>query len=400
MNIKSDNQAVTKEFEAISKLLCENGAWFHENLDIVCEKGDLSLQTNGPVGANETILKVPQELFVPAEPLHLALKDTRFTINPDQKRLSPLQIKLAEHMINLFNLTDKASFHQQESPALLYKDHPELITPLFKGRSTERQSIEKIRFLTNDPQARPHNDFVCWSFLETRVLLCGQQNRQLVLMPILDCLNHSPNGSPYLEEREKDRSILAIKNRQPFLSRNECFAFYGLYDALDTFLHYGFLEQQTPFVRSIPIDAINIGSYGRLKINSLSGMSYGGELPEQAHDLKPLMPHVDKKPEVGALEISHIFIPVISTPHAMRRILQLVINTIVDNKESARFIAEQVYKVEKEILDKNIAFYHSALSAVQTINAPAELKAKVIEAATVQLNKLHKYLYKDDFFKV
>ena len=74
------------------------------------------------------------------------------------------------------------------------------------------------------------------------LLVPTQENRQQVLLPLIDLLNHHHAGTCF---RIQD-GAMRVKTVQA--GGNECFTHYGnRRDVLDLALHYGHLDQSTPF---------------------------------------------------------------------------------------------------------------------------------------------------------
>ncbi|NQZ13912.1 MAG: hypothetical protein HRT94_03665 [Alphaproteobacteria bacterium] len=400
MQIQSSDKKLEKELTALRDVLVENGAWFHKNLNIVSEDHGMSVVVDGPASPGDKMMKVPESLLVQKHGMNISLKNSDFIFEPDDSVLSPVQIEIADRMIEIYNMTNKVNLHKEECSWILYKDHPHLLDPLVQGRTQNDYLNKKYKYLHSNSTPEEDETFTCESYLQTRVLgrqgKDGQKNQ--LIMPIIDYLNHDHRGSPFMFKDQKDDAIMHINVKRPFLERQECFVIYGVYDALDTFLNYGFPDSHAPYVRSIPMD-IDINGKGKLKVRAISGGRNKQELPKQISDLSSLMPFPVKKPD-GSLEISHLMIPIVNAPHALRRVLQVLIRSLVGKDETRKFVIESVYKAEEEILKANIEFYSNIIDTIDTMDGPDHLKSMTKQVATLQRNKLYKYTFNKDFFKI
>lgn len=400
MIIKSDNRAVEKELVALESLLTQNGAWFHPSLQAVCENGSLSLSIDGPLSTGAPVIKMPQKLLVPAQELNVTLKGDTFSTDPDSTHVTPLQADIGKRMMELYNLTGKAAAHKKDYIWITYRDHPELLDTLMTARTINKHIQEKQSFLHKLPGTRSEDDFIGWSFLHTRVLgqkLQDSDKKQQVLMPIIDFLNHDHRGGPFgFRNDENGKAFMQIMNYQPFMESSECYVIYGFYDTLDTVISYGFPDVYAPYVRSCPVD-VTIDGYGILRVKSLTGARHEKDLPQQVSDLRKFMPVPARQPD-GTLEISHLIIPIINAPHALRRILQVLIRSFVGPAEQRKFVIDSVYKAEEKIVSANIDLYKRILADIEKSKAPENRKALIRTVATLQLNKLYKYMYDHTFF--
>lgn len=402
MIIESDNKELKKHLDDLEAALVGYNAWFHPQLALIDRGGAMSVQIEGPLNPSEVIMKVPQRLFVSADDLNVSLKGNVFSVDPNPDKLTAEQIDIGKRMIDIYNITDKATLHRGECPWILYRECPELLDKLTHARTPNKFLQEKQTYLHNLPGAKDEEDFTCWSFLQTRVL--GQKSedthaKQQVMMPVIDYLNHDGEGCPFIMRKTDDHgNIMDIQNRQPYFDRRECCVSYGTYDTLDTFLSYGFPDISAPFVRSIPVD-VEIEGFGTMHIGGMLGAKNDSELPKEIHDLRRYMP-VPTRRQDGSLSVSHIIITIGKSPHALRRVLQVMIRSFIGQDAAREVVIDNVYAAEDKIIKENIAFYESMLKSVQTTPAPDHLKDPIALIAQVQLNKLYKYMYDFNFFNV
>ena len=399
MHIQSNTPAVKSEIQTLIKLLEENGAWLHDDLSVVEVDGSFSVRMDGPVVLNEPVVKIPHNLFLPMEHMGLQVKGDEFFVEPETDKMSSEQLALLNSVIKIFNLTNKVKLHREECVWIKHREHPALLNALAEARTPDQRIQRMHTYLNGFKNAKDENEFLCWTFLMSRVLDTEWENGEKVssIMPFIDYFNHDSQGCPYiLSNQDGAGKVLQINNWQPYHNLSECFVSYGMYDSLDTLFNYSFPDVNVPFVRSIPV-LVDVEGYGTLNINSHIIAKIPKKIPESLKPIRSFLPHVQRKGR--AVHLSHICIPVSEKPHALRRILQSVIRTLVGTDASRDVVVENVYKAEKAILSANIAFYTDFLEMVKVHDTPDHLKQPLIDVAQVQLNKLNKYLYKPDFFK-
>jgi len=400
MIIQSDNKALKKELLSLEKLLTDNGAWFDDALSIICDdQGSLSIQMAAPKNQGEDIIKVPDELLVPANPLNITVKGGTFSVDPEKGKLSPIQIEIGKCMIEIYNLTGKAEFHKNNYPWITHRKAPAFMDKLTHARTPNDIMGGKQSFLHSLKGAKSMDEFICDSFIHTRVLghkESSESGKVQKIMPIIDYLNHDFRASPFIlsDPKAKKKGLMRILNSQPFLHTRECYVVYGVYDAVDTFFSYGFPDTHAPFVRSVPVE-VPVRGTGKLIISALPGARHEKELDKQIQDLRRFMPVANKK-EDGDLEMSHLIIPAAQAPQAMRRVLRLMIRALAGDSVTPQYVVERVYEAEEVILKTNIDFYKKLVKDLEANKKdPVDMKNQILEIAKAQLNKLYKY-HRDD----
>lgn len=401
MIIESDNKELQKHLKSLEEVLVKNGSWFHPQLALMDSNGSMSVQIEGPLNPNEVVLKVPQDLFVSSEDLNVSLKGDVFSVDPDPDKLSEIQMDIGKRMIDIYNITNKAKLQREESPWIVFKEFPDLLDKMTQARTPNKFIQQKQTYLHSLPDAMDDDAFTCWSFLQTRVL--GQKvedspAKLQVMMPIIDYFNHDGSGCPFIMRKDDDLgNVMEIQNRQPYFDRRECCVSYGVYDTLDTYLSYGFPDVSAPFVRSVPVD-IEIEGYGTMQIKGMVGAKNEKDLPKELFDLRRYMP-VPTKTNDGSLSVSHLIIPIDRSPHALRRVLQVLVRSFVGQETAREVVIDNVFVAEEKIIKANIDFYQGVLKNIEPIPAPAELKQQIEFVCNIQLNKLYKYLFDHNYFR-
>jgi len=395
MNVQTNNVALKKEIKGLIDLLIKNGTVISSGLSIeISEEGGISLHLRRPAGRSKPLIRLKSEHMIPAAALNTCLCGDSFEIDPDRHLLNPLQIEIGTRIIEIYNAAGKVALHKGENPWIQYRGSPHLLELLLSSLHLGKVKEKKLSFIRGSQEQSGVNEFVVQTFMESRVLSRQAEDtgkQQQVIMPILDYLDHDYRGSPYDFSSPYGGGDLRVFCRQPYIWSQECYANYGRIDAVDTFVNYGFIDREVPFVRSIPLE-IEIGDRGKLTINSLQAARMNSEkTPKTLRDIQFLLPDW-RRDESGEYILSHIFVTTGSYPYATRRIIKWIIEDMTRDSIDQKFVAEQTAAAEKKIVDANVAYYERILIGLDhDEKADSGLKNRIRQLVETQLNKLFKY---------
>ena len=390
MNIHSDNPDIEKVLIRINDKVMAEGAVMAEGLEIASKNGEMSILSSGAPTA-DPLIRMPHNCLLPYDAFTLALEGSDIVIKSHTDKVTPLQVGLMEDMMALYNMTDKIDLHRGTSPWMTLQQAPEVLEILAQGR--EGKGVQNL--VAAIKEGRTGDNVTLSTFFNSRLLGCKlyepKAKKTRVLMPILDCLNHTAAGAFFQNDYpDKGRSAIYIRQSNPVPGSNECYAFYGHLDAFDSYINYGFVDQKAPVFRSVPVD-IDFGKFGRIKIRGLTGVVKKTDLPDLYKDLHFHMPIINVYHDEKRAEMSHIFIPGRSARKSMRRILEFVILLLIPSISESEALG-YVLKAESEILNKNIAYYNDFLGRV---GAGDYMKNKTPSQAQIlcdtQLKKINEY---------
>jgi len=395
MNVQTNNIALKKEIKGLIDLLIKNGSHVDSGLSIeISQEGGISLHLRRPPGSSKPLIRLKSEHIIPVAALNTRLRGDSFEIDPDRRLLNPLQIEIGTRMIEIYNAAGKVAQHKAENPWIQCSGTPRLLELLLSSLHPGKAKEEKLSFIRGCQDRLSFDEFVVETFMASRTLArqAGERGGQeTVIMPIADYLDHDYRGSPYAFSSTSCSGDMGIFCSQPFVWSQECYARYGSYDAVDTFVNYGFIDREVPFVRSIPLE-IEIGDRGKLLIDSSVGSSSRGEnIPKPLRDIRFLLPNW-KRGESGEFMLSHIFIAAGSYPHATKRIIRWIIEEMTRDFTDQEFVAKQTAATETKLVDANVAYYEKVLRGLdQDEKADSGLKNRIRQLLEIQLNKLFKY---------
>lgn len=258
--IDAQSADVTAILAATIRVVQREGGRLHPSVVLWERAGDLRVRVRPDVsGADgQPAFFLPRRLLVPVAGAEWGHSTTELDLRSPPPGLSVAQQELLELWIALYNTTGKIGWIRQNHARLALREAPTVISALRDLRAGFESAAD-----AEIPDV----------FLHTRVFglppLDGAQStavgvrgdKQSVLMPLIDLLNHHRRGSPYLlDEHSMHPRIATLPDG------DESFANYGgRRDGLDLTLGYAFADPLVPFVRSGPLD-VDVPRLGRVQV--------------------------------------------------------------------------------------------------------------------------------------
>lgn len=229
--VQADTQTLRDVLHALVDTVLKAGGELHPGIRFVASDGTLCVHCQPALGHHEQpLIRLPRELLVPIDGIEWADREDELLAKSSLEHLSPLQRDLLDLQLALYNAAGKLPWAVRHLPALAVPAQAPLLATL--------QAI-RPNFGRSRPQA-------ALAFLQTRVFKLADSR---VLMPLIDLLNHDPQGATF----QTDANAMTVMVAQP-QGAGECFARYGgRRDVLDLALHYGYADTHTPFAFSAPL---------------------------------------------------------------------------------------------------------------------------------------------------
>ncbi len=394
VKIIAENKEIERCIERLYTLTKENGGTFAENIILKESGGDLTIEAP-PSDKRQPLIRVHHDSLAPVEKFKLSIVNDEFVIKSHEPDIPPQAVKIMETILELYNLTKKVPQHIKTSPWIFLMDKPEILALVKRGRN-----VGNILHFEQLMSEGKREELIIDSFLRTRTL--GYRNKRdteptIVLMPIIDFMNHHHRGAYFQGGAEFEENYLSI-GRSPPLSEdrgynpNECFAYYGPYDSLDTWLNYGYVDQDPPFTRSVPLD-IDLQDLGILRVHSAPKIAKHKDVADPVKDLSFHLPDIGEKTD-GITLASFLLIPGPRAPRSMRRVLSHVIDKIQTNHPRHE---ELIMRAEEQVLAANQTYYRVLLPVMTALKEKVQSKEEknicenFITAAKIQLSRLRNY---------
>ena len=245
LTITSDHKHAAAVLQKIAQICAAHGAnW---NPEVSAEIRGGAMRILAPPGTTGPLISMPTVLLVPIAEAQWRDESHALLLKQPPPQATAVQHELLELHAELYNATNKMPWWSNAHPARLVETSDGVHAAL---------SLLKPRH-----QTRPERT-AAEGFLATRSFGWQsnpeQQQRQPVLLPLIDLLNHHRHGAPF----KISGGAMQIKAKQA--GSFECFANYGhRRDVLDLALHYGYCDASTPFAHSAPLE-LEVEGLGRI----------------------------------------------------------------------------------------------------------------------------------------
>lgn len=356
--ILADTPELEKIVTKLAGTVENSGGWLNPDLMMVARDGQLSIEAEN-VDHGSKIIKITKGMLIPMDKINLTIKDGVFNVDiPHPEQWTSVEREVTDITFEMFNISKKAEFQKESNFWVGMQDHTDTLDLLMKGRTQGDRLKKMIRQTKNKFMDFDLDHFICDDFVKSRVL--GHKNHETgminqVIMTIIDFLNHHAGGA-YFNSNETGISVVCS---QPVGGSKECFAHYRPLDAFDSMLHYGFVDTSPAYVRSIPLD-LTVPGMGKIAVKSRSDLLNKNKLAKPIKDLSFFIPIINKNYDI--VIASHLYIPGPKAPNALRRVLGVLVGRLSNHKIREEDGLKIIEKLERDVLEQNLAFYEELLS--------------------------------------
>jgi hypothetical protein len=381
--VVADDRYIEKALRKLVVLLQAAGAAIADGLVIRCVAGDLSIEA--PMVRRGTMLiRMPEHCLIPLKAFKLALVNDEIVISSPQCGLNKATVAITEAMFEVYNLSRKMAQHCSKSPWSLIASHLDLLSYITPP------SRDDFPFSARDLRSGDKAKVMLASFLHSR-LFTHQPNEQTrprpVLVPVTDFLNHHWTGAPY----SYDHYRAVVMRRSAPLPGNgdECFASYGLHDAYDTWISYGFVDEDVPFAQSL-FTTVDLPRTGKIRLGLMTPETNG--MVVSVRDLRTYIPPILSR-KGKCLNIGAVLIPGPQAPRALRRALKLLIGELGAPRNRHR---DLVIAAEEQIIDANLTYYAELKSLLKRLTVDNEvhraIRASFVRLCEQQIARVRNYI--------
>lgn len=259
----SGDAADIEPLQVICRTLLQHGAWFHRDLQVHAEQGELSLRSRNPEPVRMSYLRVPLRLMPVLDDFLITSDGRRLLCTAQHANVPQVQRTLMEAMLELYNLTEKLT-HWESSYLGFWKDQDEVLQHLFSAR--QQSTCYAVHH--NMKYGLDYEKTLADSFIGSRKFImradsfhaseAKRTQDSMVLLPLIDSLNHRSGVDGFKNFQTNSTSFMRIY-AQPFGQNGELFISYNHYDPVDTLLVYGFVDESAEFFFSVPC-TITVGT--------------------------------------------------------------------------------------------------------------------------------------------
>lgn len=380
--IVSADRHIDTALQKLIVLLRNAGAALADGLIIRCVAGNLSIGAP-TVRRGAMLTRMPADCLVPLTDLQVALVEDEIVISGARSGLKTATRAITEAMFEIYNLAGKVAQHRHTSPWSLIVSHPELLSYIAPP------SRDDFPFSAQDIRAGDDAKVMLASFLHSRLFAhnpSGQGQSRSVLVPITDFLNHHWKGEPY---SYGGRGAVVMRRSAPLPENgDECFASYGLHDAHDTWIAYGFLDETIPFVQSLAM-TVHLPGAGTIRLGDVPLARGAAGLSVQG--LQSYVPR-ELRRKGNYLSVGAAVIPGPQAPRALRRALRVLISELGAPGQQHH---DLVMRAEEQIIEANLTYYDKLKSCLQRLSVKstvhAAIRANFVRLCEGQLARLRNY---------
>jgi len=398
--IISDDNEIGKIIDQLTTTIQSNGGYLHPDITIQCQKKQLSLHTKNGMAINGYAIIIPHACLMPIDEFQWGLDDSDdITIQSASPKVTPLQREITDLVVELFNRTDKITQFRQTCLDLKATRNYKLIETMYSARPMDLEDFKK-------KQNKNEQEVLLEGLFQTRYYYLFKspettiQDRERVIIPIIDLMNHHIKGEITLNsvlqaETANDCPPYLCIKCSPVPGSDECCHNYGVRDAYELFVGYQYIDRNADFLRSVPL-TVDLGDTGSMEIfSNITDPGYPRHtLPPELVDLHFFIPPLNVT-ESGVIQLGYIYIPGQYAPYSMRRVLALSLQQL-NSSLSPQQLERKVLMTERQILRKNLDFFYNLKRLVQgTSPCPedAYFFKLVNELADMLINRIQNYRF-------
>jgi hypothetical protein len=266
-------------------------------------------------------------------------------------------------MLAVYNETGKPGWWQTAYPLLALNEYPRVREHLVRSKMHMPKLQSHMQLL----DAGEIDKLVVESFLGARVFNLNpkflqelgydaSEQGQQVIMPLIDYFNHRFQAEGYSVQAKPapaSMRVFAVPDET-----GELFVRYNLYDPVDTFLFYGFVDTHSPWLAGVP-QSLPLPDGRSLEILNTGGVMKQ-ELPPALRDLRMYIPAIIKNDQ-ETVQVSKLLIPGPHAPRALQRVLGFLLHNLTPKLTSQERL-KWICRLEDELLDFNKTWWQQLQS--------------------------------------
>lgn len=351
---------LTKELAGFRAALEEQGAWFDPALEFRVEGSDVGVFSRDLSAELKRVIRVPLVAMPVLDDFEMTAKGDVLTATPKEDSISEAQLTTMDRMLGVYNALGKLDQWKAQSPWFTLAEAPETLAHLLTARNASpRLAALKRMAFEGEADALAADTFLGarkFNVSEKNAALVGRDARFTVLLPMIDYFNHRMTAQGFSVIRGESPPSIAVP-AAPDAETGELFVRYNAFDAVDTYLYYGFVDVAVGYLLSVPL--ILRTPELRLRVGAGGGMK-AQKLAQSVQDLRLFMPGLQK---LGAeapadFAVSKLVLPGPKAPRALRRVLIVVLNSVQVPKDRQ---AETLLALEDQLIEANTVWWDTLL---------------------------------------
>ena len=370
---------VEQEILRLADAVSMAGGCLDDRITVVCKDGALSIEAPLSVPVGTRLIKLPDSALLPVNEFKIAVQGDDCCLVSHSDVVTSAQIRIMEHLLNVYNLTGKIAFQRRTNSLRLARHFPELFSSLALPNAAEIYA------------RKSRAEFDLETFFLSRQLGRGanwRDTKVTVLMPIMDLVNHHPRAQTYHDIP----AALSISLFHASPENPECFVRYGGYDAHDMWLTFSYPDREAAFVNVRPM-IIDLGEMGIINVMQSRKPIDNESIPAGMEDLGFFLPPMRYFPEASNVQVGFLRIPPSTAPRALRRVLDLLVSRL--NPYASKMSRDNaVLEAERQAVDGTRSYYKEMALLLERADIPEDLEiilSNANEMVDIQLKLIDAY---------
>jgi len=388
----------------VKKLIVEMesmGAFFHENLQITENKGEISVCFMKESRTEELLMEAPIKCMPFLEDYKFSLdKNYNISFAAKKNMLNPYAKKILSLVLDLFNACNKIENWKSSYPLFALAGHEELIDNILFARANRtayaNYKADKIENISDEAVIQSFFGSRTMSFSDACLRQIGSKTKNVseqAIIPVIELINHHMSAPAF--QRDYKTNNLQTYSGSGKAGR-EVFVRYNLDDPLLTFLVYGFVDQSAQWIYSVPVSlktkmGINITINNYVKALSV-------ELtPNHLLGVNDYLPASITRKGKYAI-VSKLIIPAAGEASIMHAVLTHLLQSI-DLEEAynnPKNLELEIQNLEEQLVKLNRIYWTNlkamTLSKMQSTNPPPKFATEqLVELSEFCLNHINQY---------
>ncbi len=363
----------------VNALLADNeqqGAVFHESVRIFEQDGNLSIKAFIDNQDNEKLLNIPLSCMPLLSDYTLDLNSKMHIIaTPIMNMKNPTANNTMQLLVSIYNQTDKIKSWQQTCPFIALQTQPELLAKLVSGKKYTQKvtNFFQLALDKNNKKLTLDSFFGSRTFTYTKELLIEaginiNAASELGLLSIIDFLNHKVHATKYHTEY----GSLHVAGKA-VATNQELFVHYNNFDPLLTYLIYGFVDTNAPWLFNVPMK-ITCSNGVKIDILGNAGQTDANSYSKSGDFLAEYLPNITT---ITATHygVDKLVIPSKQHNNLLREALTVLIKSIDKGNyfNTDQQFNDEVLLLEQQIISQNLTYWRELETLNKDKNTEVEL---------------------------
>ena len=368
VTVIGENQVVVELINNFIDTLANNGAIFHPKLRVIESSGNLSIKSYSSAIKAEKLMSIPLNCMPLLSDFEVEIVDNDLLVHFKADMLNPDSKVMIKLLFNIYNATNKIKNWKETYPLLALKNATDIAYTLL----ATNPSNTKMKTYKSLMESERWDELALKSFIGSREVTYDQsslkasginttRNFESGLLSIIDFINHKANSSFYQQTRGSDRlEVIATPDKET----REVFVQYNISDPVISYLIYGFIDEQAPWLYSIP-NTIETNSGLSIIIQNQPNVT--NKSKSSSHNaIDSYMPS-NIELEGNKIKVNSIIIPEKEAHGSLSEVLRHILKTVNARGifTSSQELHEEVSNLEKQLLNNNLIFWDNFRSKIR-----------------------------------